>query len=34
MVWNDAGLVQSFEIPAGPGRVWEVFEIKGAQIVP
>jgi hypothetical protein len=34
MVFNDRGLVHSFEAPAGPGRVWKVFEIQNAQIVP
>jgi hypothetical protein len=34
MVVNDAGLVQAFEVPSGPGRVWKVFEITGGRIVP
>ncbi|HOX45432.1 MAG TPA: hypothetical protein PK668_17680 [Myxococcota bacterium] len=34
MVFNDHGLVQSFEVAPGPGRVWRVFEIRDAQIQP
>jgi hypothetical protein len=34
MVFNDHEMIESFEVPRGQGRVWKVFEIKGAQIVP
>jgi hypothetical protein len=34
MVFNDAGVVQSFEVPDGAGRVWKVFEIVDGQIQP
>jgi hypothetical protein len=32
MVFNDQGVVQGFEVPDGPGRVWKVFEIHDGQI--
>jgi hypothetical protein len=32
MIVNDAGLVHSFEVPAGTGRVWKVFEIRAGQV--
>ncbi len=34
MIFSDTGLVRSFEVPAGKGRVWKVFEIAEGQILP
>lgn len=34
MIVNDAGMVMSFEVPAGTGRVWKVFEIHDGQVLP
>ena len=34
-VYNKNGLVASFQVPVGhSGVVWEVFEIKGSEIIP
>jgi hypothetical protein len=33
MVFNDNGVVESFRVSGGKGRVWRVFEIKDGSIV-